>query len=219
MRTILVTLMILIFIPNTENVIGTYQIVDELNEDTLELNSNGTFTYKERGDSCWAWFDFSGNWQQEKNSITLNHTNIYTESSTDFQNEFYEKPTDSIKIQLVSADKKPLENIEIKYKPRNYKIESKYGKTNSNGIVTFKKFDIEYDDDDVTHISFNYLLKGKEASVSSSSYRNVDKVLVTINEFPKEITEHLEHKFEVENEVLILKQSEWLPENKKYKKL
>ena len=71
MKAILLPLMFLILIPNSEKVSGTYKIIDELSDDTLELKENGNYVYKEWGDSCWTWYDFKGEWEINQGILIL----------------------------------------------------------------------------------------------------------------------------------------------------
>jgi hypothetical protein len=48
-----------------------YNIVSDNSIDTLELRENGTYTYKDLGDSCWLWNEFSGDWVVIENELIL----------------------------------------------------------------------------------------------------------------------------------------------------
>lgn len=219
MKTLLLTLMFLILIPNPEKIAGTYQIIDELSDDTLELKNNGNYVYKERGDSCWTWYDFDGKWEIIDSSLTLIDKREYEEETSSIKEIENEKPSNKIIVKVITIDNKPISNFALTLKSTDYKIEPQIHSTNQDGIAEFEKFDIVYNEFDNSSLSFKYKVNESEISSNSVIWRNSDSIHLTLNYNPKIIKETLKHIFEIGKDELILTKSESLIEGKKYKKL
>ena len=219
MKTLMLTLMFLILIPNPEKIAGTYQIIDELSDDTLELKNNGNYVYKERGDSCWTWYDFDGKWEIIDGSLTLIDKREYEEETSSIKEIENEKPSSKIIVKVITIDNKPISNFALTLKSTDYKIEPQIHSTNQDGIAEFEKFDIVYNECDNSSLSFKYKVNESEISSNSVVWRNSDSIYLTLNYNPKIIKETLKHIFEIDKDELILTKSESLIEGKKYKKL
>ena len=219
MKTLLLTLLFLILIPNPEKIAGTYQIIDELSDDTLELKNNGNYVYKERGDSCWTWYDFDGKWEIIDSSLTLIDKREYEEETSSIKEIENEKPSNKIIVKVITIDNKPISNFALTLKSTDYKIEPQIHSTNQDGIAEFEKFDIVYNEFDNSSLSFKYKVNESEISSNSVVWRNSDSIYLTLNYNPKIIKETLKHIFEIDKDELILTKSESLIEGKKYKKL
>ncbi|MFD1015022.1 hypothetical protein [Winogradskyella rapida] len=219
MKTLLLTLMFLILIPNPEKIVGTYQIIDELSDDTLELKNNGNYVYKERGDSCWTWYDFDGKWEIIDSSLTLIDKREYEEETSSIKEIENEKPSNKIIVKVITIDNKPISNFALTLKSTDYKIEPQIHSTNQDGIAEFEKFDIVYNEFDNSSLSFKFKVNESEISSNSVIWRNSDSIHLTLNYNPKIIKETLKHIFEIDKDELILTKSESLIEGKKYKKL
>ena len=219
MKTLLLTLLFLILIPNPEKIAGTYQIIDELSDDTLELKNNGNYVYKERGDSCWTWYDFDGKWEIIDSSLTLIDKREYEEETSSIKEIENEKPSNKIIVKVITIDNKPISNFALTLKSTDYKIEPQIHSTNQDGIAEFEKFDIVYNEFDNSSLSFKYKVNESEISSNSVIWRNSDSIHLTLNYNPKIIKETLKHIFEIDKDELILTKSESLIEGKKYKKL
>tara|TARA_R110000751_G_C13754054_1_gene478598 strand:+ start:55 stop:714 length:660 start_codon:yes stop_codon:yes gene_type:complete len=219
MKTLLLTLMFLILIPNPEKIAGTYRIIDELSDDTLELKKNGNYIYKERGDSCWTWYDFDGKWEIIDGNLTLIDKREYEEETSSIKEIENEKPSNKIIVKVITIDNKPISNFALKLKSTDYKIEPQIHSTNQNGIAEFEKFDIVYNEFDNSSLSFKYKVNESEISSNTVIWRNSDSIYLTLNYNPKIIKETLKHIFEIDKDELVLTKSESLIEGKKYKKL
>lgn len=203
--------------PNTENVIGTYKIVEEFSIDTLELNEDGTYLYKSRGDSCWTWYDFSGKWKKDNKTLILSEkVNTYEEEFV--INEHADlKNNDSITIFIKTVNNKPINDLTIEY----YSIDEKQvqvKKCNENGICKFKKNAIVENNNENSIIDLLGKINEKEVSTRLLSSRNSDQILITINLEPKKIIENRIHKFKIMKDSLIILDSKTLEIGKLYKK-
>jgi len=204
---------------DSNNIVGIYEIIDEINSDTLELKNNGTYIYKERGDSCWMWNDFTGKWEFKNNILTIFETQKYEESSSDLEEIFFETPNDSIEITVKSKLGEPISNFTIQYQTYLQWLKNYNGTTDKNGIVKFKKYGIEYIEHDELFLKFKYKVNNQEVSVRHSANQNSDRIIITLNFSPDSITNHFEHKFKFIEKRLISLQSERLTIGKEYKKL
>ncbi|WP_298762026.1 hypothetical protein [uncultured Psychroserpens sp.] len=218
MKSIFLTLLILILVPNTENVIGTYKIIEEFSSDTLELNEDGTYLYKGRGDSCWTWYDFSGEWEKHNETLILSETaNTYEEEFV-INEQADLKDNDSITIFLKTVNDKPLKDLTIEYYSINEK-QVQVKKWNQNGILKFKKNDIVENKDEDSFIDIFGKINEKEVSTRLVSSRNSGQILITINLEPKKIIENRIHKFKIMKDSLMILDSKVLEIGKLYTKL
>lgn len=219
MKVILLSLMPLLLFSDSSRINGTYQIVDDLSFDTLKIRKNGTYLYKERGDSCWMWNDFTGDWELTDNILTLFETQKIQESIIDIEEKFFETPKDSVQILVKSIDNSALENFTINYEAYFDSYPKYKDKTNENGIVSFKKYDIEYLHHDESTLEFEIIVNGEKTIIRQSANQNADKLVLIVNQNPDFLEYEFEHKFKIKNERLISIQSERLNIGKKYKKL
>tara|TARA_B100000508_G_C11364884_1_gene230758 strand:- start:48 stop:707 length:660 start_codon:yes stop_codon:yes gene_type:complete len=219
MKTILLTLMFLILIPNPQKIVGTYKIIDELSDDTLELKKNGNYIYKERGDSCWTWYDFEGKWEIADGNLILIDKREYEEETSSIKEIENEKPSNKIIVKVITIDNKPISDFALKLKSTDYRVKPQIDSTNQSGIAEFEKFDIVYNELDNSSLSFKYKVNESEISSNTVVWRNSDSIYLTLNYNPKIIKETLKHIFEIDKNELILTKSESLIEGKKYKKL
>lgn len=219
MKLFLLTLLILILAPNTERVVGTYKIVNELSDDTLELNKNGTYVYKERGDSCWLWNDFGGKWYIDSNKLILIDKKKYEEETSTIKETENKKSRDKIIVKVTTTKNKPISNFYLKLESTDYKIEPQIKSTNNYGIVEFKKFDIVHNTSDKLALRYKYKVDKKEISDSSTVWGSSDSIYITINYKPKMIKETFKHEFKINGNELELIKSKLLIEGEKYIKL
>ena len=211
--------MFLILIPNPQKIVGTYKIIDELSDDTLELKKNGNYIYKERGDSCWTWYDFEGKWEIADGNLILIDKREYEEETSSIKEIENEKPSNKIIVKVITIDNKPISDFALKLKSTDYRVKPQIDSTNQSGIAEFEKFDIVYNELDNSSLSFKYKVNESEISSNTVVWRNSDSIYLTLNYNPKIIKETLKHIFEIDKNELILTKSESLIEGKKYKKL
>ena len=218
MKSILIALVVLLTVgTDSDDLIGTYQIIDELSADTLELRKNGTFTYKDRGDSCWTWADLNGKWKVQKGILILTEEIKYIESSVQAQTIEVDKPNDSIVVFARSIENIPLPNMVVKYiSYDDYKI-FQVDSVSKNGIFKFRKYDMGNTQTYAAHVS--YTIKDKEIIGNLSVKPNTDSVNIVINKNPKFINETRTHSFNIFEQQLVLKKSNSLIEGTRYKKL
>ncbi len=198
---------------------GTYKLVDEVSFDTLEIRKDGTYTYKDRGDSCWTWHDFSGNWMLDKDELILFQTIKYLDSGSDIHADIFSISTDSVKVFVQSIDQTPIAGFLINYKSSAYGEPTRSGKTDENGVIRFKKHDIVYNENDYVYIEMKYLEHGREVSSRSSHDRNADRIIVTLNSKPDSVTKFRKHKFVLREDHLISTESDLILPGNKYIKL
>ena len=218
MKTFLLTLLILILVPNTKSVIGTYKIVDEFSDDTLQLNNDGTYIYKVLDDSCWTRSEFSGNWTLEKENLILAESVNTYEDELKIREQFELKDNDSITITLKTEKNKPVNNFTIEY----YSFDEKQFQSvtsDEKGILHFKKNDIIENINENSFIDIVGEIGQKNISSRLISSRNADKIFITINLEPKKVIENRIHKFKIMKNSLILLESKALEIEKQYKKL
>ncbi|WP_282088916.1 hypothetical protein [Aquimarina algiphila] len=217
MKTTLTLIFTLFLISFSNELIGTYQIIDEINEDILEIKKDGTYTYKERGDSCWLWNDFSGEWELKNETLTLSHLLKTTEDEFEITEVSNSKSKDSITIMIRLKNGNPISGIKLEYYSADEKTYQS-SQTDVNGALKFVKNDIIYSDNDVSFIDIVDMIENKEVSTRLISSRNADEISIFVNIDPKPITKNLKHKFKFENGLLISLESLNAFDDKKGKK-
>ena len=218
MRTILVTLFFLFFLSNTENVIGTYKIIEEFSDDSLTLNKDGTYLYKGRGDSCWTWFDFYGNWKKDNETLILSEiTNTY-EDEFIINEQIDLNDNDSITIYLKTLNDKTINDLTVEYYSINEK-QVQIKKSSGNGVLKFKKNDIVENENEDSFIDILGKVNQKEISTRLISSRKSGQILISINLEPKKVIENRIHKFKIMKNSLMILNSKSLEIGKLYKKL
>ena len=218
MKSILIALVVLITVGNDrDDQIGTYQIVDELSADTLELRKDGTFTYKERGDSCWTWFDMNGKWKTQEEILILTEEIKYIESSVQTQTIEVDRPNDSIVVFARSIENIPVRNMMVKYiSYDDYKI-FQIDSVSKNGIFKFRKYNMNNTQSYAAYVS--YSINDKEITGNLAVKPSADSVNIILNKNPKFINETRVHTFNIFEQQLILKKSDVLIEGTRYIKL
>ncbi|WP_298549246.1 hypothetical protein [uncultured Aquimarina sp.] len=217
MKTTLTLVFAFFLISFPNEIIGTYQIIDDINWDILEIKKDGTYTYKERGDSCWLWNDFSGEWELKNEILTLSHVLKTTEDEFEIKELHNSKSKDSITIMVNLKNGKPIPGIKLEYysaDEKNYQS----GQTDLNGALKFVKNSIIYSDNDDSFIDIVGVINNKEVSTRLISSRNSDEISIFVNIDPKPITKNLKHKFKFENGLLISLESLNSFDDKKGKK-
>jgi hypothetical protein len=203
----------------SNSIIGTYEIIDELSDDSLELRIDGTYTYLERGDSCFEWNDFEGDWILNNDELTLFENYKTEEPISELDEIYFDEAIDSVKILVESIDKKPIDNFKIRYYCYSPNYPSYLGTTNKNGIVYFKKYDINYIHYDESNIEFEIIVNQEKIGIVHSADQNADQLILTLNFSPDSIQHNFEHKFKFREERLTSTLSKRLRIGKEYKKL
>jgi len=218
MKSILLAFVLLITVgTDRDDLIGTYQIIDELSGDTLELRKNETFTYKERGDSCWTWLDLNGKWKVQEGTLILTEELKYIESSVQTQTVEVDKPNDSIVVFARSIENIPVQSMVVKnISYENYKI-FQVDSVSKNGVFKFRKYDMSNTQSYAAYVS--YTMNNKEIIGNLSVKPNTDTVNIVLNKKPKFIYETRTHSFNIFEQQLVLKKSNSLIEGTRYKKL
>lgn len=202
---------------NRDDLIGTYQIVDELSADTLEVRKDGTFTYKERGDSCWTWFDMNGKWKTQEGILILTEEIKYIESSVQTQTIEVDRPNDSIVVFARSIENIPVRNMVVKYISYDDYKKFQVDSASENGMFKFRKYKMNNKQSYAAHVS--YAINDKEIIGNISVKPTTDSVNIILNKNPKLINETRTHTFNIFELQLILKKSDALIEGARYIKL
>ena len=195
MKTLLLTLTLCLFNLTTTEIIGKYQIESKLAGDTLELKKDGTYEYQSRGDSCWTWYDFEGQWVLKNDLLILQRNYSYEEDATEFIEKTDEVSKKFVTITVIDNFEKPIPNFQLNYSPTYDETITKT--TDINGIVIFNKKNTSYDEDDTVGIRMEFKTNGNDTSLSGSVYGISDRITISINSEPKTIDKHDEYKFSV----------------------
>ncbi|AXT59270.1 hypothetical protein D1816_02535 [Aquimarina sp. AD10] len=219
MKHYILFILLILISSDSERVIGIFKIIDDLNEDTIEIRKNGTYTYKERGDSCWLWNDFTGKWKLEDITLTLFETKRTLDVTSEIERNYFDNSSDSIRINVKSFNGESIGGFKIKYESLINGLPKYEVKTDNKGIVKLPKFKIESLDKEVVVIGMDYVIYSDTISEQFSIDEKVDNIIIRLNQSPDSINQYYEHKFKYKDNKLTSYESPRLSENKIYKKL
>ncbi|AXT54654.1 hypothetical protein D1815_02380 [Aquimarina sp. AD1] len=202
----------------TVEIVGKYQIENDLSFDTLELKDDGTYEYLSRGDSCWTWSDIKGIWELKEDVLILHHNYSYVENATEYIEQTDEISKDFVIVQIKDNFGKSISDFEVNYSSIDWK-KKQTKKTDENGIVKFDKYGVIYNKNDSASIQIKYLENGKESSESAVVERNSDRITININSEPKTIHKREKYSFEFKKGKLKSIEFPYVDEISSYKKL
>jgi len=172
---------------------GYLQINDSLeNDGFINLNWNRKFIYTDRTRyNCYGGRQsIRGRWKLSNDTLICKSEFYFEEEVVDYES-FSIPYSDSIVFIIKNEKKEPLENVQIQYY-RNSSFKTTYN-SDANGLVIFNKSiltDLPIENSrykNSASLSISYTFKnGNIASVSSSLSLDKNKIIITVNENPKE---------------------------------
>ena len=199
MKTKLLALLCCLLVTSTNDIVGTYQIVSDRSFDTLEIKSDGSYTYKSRGDSCYTWHDFSGEWELRQDELILKRIHTFSERATEFH-ETVVPDAKHISFHVKDTFGEPISDFEIKYWCADEAEQIQ--KTDSNGIAIFNPCLSGDNENESVGVGVKFLTYGNETTVTTSVYKASNSIVLTINSEPKTVNESEEYILSYNNGVL-----------------
>lgn len=207
----------LIFITATEaDLIGKYQIDDEIMLDVLELKKDHTFEYISQ-DSIFPSQTITGNWSVRENLLILHHKTSIKERSAEYKEEVFQDSNDKVLIKVINENGEPEKGFEIKYFLNNQ--QSQVEKTNQDGLLQFNKYDMIKNENDLVQVEIVYFMYNSIVREKTTVNKNSDQIVLTIYSYPRVVERTLEYQFFIEEEKLISINAPFVSESRVYHKL